>query len=238
MIAQRWTEHSKSRIYSNRLSTNQALVEYMKAQDKPPELFISVSAVGYYGTHNLKTFTETDVPESYNGSFSTALCDAWEKEAFHGKAQGIRTVLLRIGPVLEQEGGMLAKLFPSFCLGLGSQIGDGQQWLSWIDKDNLIELILLIIRQESLKRPVNATSPNPMTNKEFSLALAGVLSHSCFLKTPEFVFKIIFVQMAEEIMLNEEKVLPKKAVNYGFQFFLSNNSRITFKNISTIKCQE
>ncbi|MDP2192973.1 MAG: TIGR01777 family oxidoreductase [Alphaproteobacteria bacterium] len=217
-IAQRWTENAKSRIYNSRISTTQDLVKLINAQEKKPELFISGSAVGYYGSNHHKTFTEEYLPEPNNAEFATLLCQDWEKAASHLNDQGIRTVLLRIGPVLGKEGGMLAKILLSFRLGLGSQIGDGQQFLSWIDRDDLVKLILFIIHEESIEGPVNATSPNPVTNKEFSFALAHALNRPCFFKTPGFVLKFIFGQMADEIMIKGQKVFPQKALSHGFQF--------------------
>ncbi len=217
-IAQRWTDNAKHTIYNSRIATTRDIVHFMRSKQTLPTLFISGSAVGYYGVNHHKTFTEENGPSTINSQFASSLCKAWEDEASHAADLGIRTVFLRIGPVLEKDGGMLAKLLPSFRLCLGSQIGDGRQWLSWIDRDDLIELILFIIHQKNIDGPVNATSPNPVTNKEFSLALAEALHRPCFLKTPEFVFKLIFDQMAEEIMLNGQKVLPEKASHYGFEF--------------------
>lgn len=217
-IAQRWTGNAKNRIYNSRIATTRNLVNFMSSKQTPPTLFISGSAVGYYGANDHKTFTEENLPETINSEFATSLCKAWEDEASHAANLGIRTVILRIAPVLEKDGGMLAKLLPTFQLGLGSQIGNGQQWLSWIDRFDLVQLIVFIIHQEHINGPVNATSPNPVTNKEFSSELAQALNRPCFLKTPEFVLKLIFGQMAEEIMLNGQKVLPEKAVRYGFEF--------------------
>lgn len=217
-IAQRWTDNAKHRIYNSRIATTRDIVQFMRSQQSPPTLFISGSAVSYYGVDNDETFTEENGPSTIHSQFASSLCKAWEDEASQAARLGIKTVFLRIGPVFEKDGGMLAKLLLSFRLGLGSQIGDGRQWLSWIDRDDLIELILFIIHQENIDGPINATSPNPVTNKEFSLAFSEALHRPCFLKTPEFVFKLIFDQMAEEIMLNGQKVLPEKATRYGFEF--------------------
>lgn len=217
-IAQRWTNNTKQNIYSSRIATTQSLIGFIRSKKIKPTLFLSGSAVGYYGLDNQKTFTEENSASTIRSEFASSLCKAWEDEASHAVALGIRTVLLRIGPVLEKDGGILAKILPSFYLGLGSEIGDGQQWLSWIDRDDLIKLILFIIHQQNIDGPVNATSPNPITNKEFSLALAKSLHRPCFLKTPAFILKLIFGQMAEEIMIHGQKVLPDKAMRHGFEF--------------------
>jgi uncharacterized protein (TIGR01777 family) len=217
-IAKRWTESAKQQIYSSRIATTKALVSFMRSKTIKPVLFISGSAIGYYGVHRDQVFTEENVAPSISSEFASSLCKAWEDEASQAAQLGIRTVFLRIGPVLAKDGGMVAKLLPSFYLGLGSQIGDGKQWLSWIDRDDLINLILFIIAQPNIDGPVNATAPTPITNQEFSLALAAALNRPCFLKTPDFVFKLIFGQMAEEIMINGQKVLPAKAIRHGFEF--------------------
>jgi len=217
-IAQRWTKNVKHKIYSSRIEKTRDLVNFMRSKKTKPTLLISGSAVGYYGTDSEKTFTEEDVNSVTSSQFASSLCKAWEDEASYAVPLGIRTVLLRIAPVLEKDGGMLAKLLLSFRLGLGSQIGSGHQFLSWIDRDDLIELILFTIHQKNINGPLNAASPNPIRNKEFSLALGKALRRPCFLRIPEFVFKLIFGQMAEEIMLNGQKVLPEKAMRYGFKF--------------------
>lgn len=217
-IAQRWTKNAKHRIYNSRVLTTRDLVNFMRSKQKKPILFISASAVGYYGVDHDKIFTEKNSSSSVNSGFASSLCKAWENEASNAATLGIRTILLRIGPVLEKDGGMLAKLLLSFRLGLGSQIANGKQWLSWIDRDDLIELISFIIHKENIDGPVNATSPCPINNKEFSLAFAKTLHRPCFLKIPPFVFKLIFGEMAEEIMINGQRVLPEKALNHGFEF--------------------
>ena len=217
-IAQRWTNVAKQRIYNSRILTTQNLVKFFNEQKVAPTLFITGSAIGYYGINNNKTFTEEYQQDENCSGFATSLCKAWEEEAFRLVSTEIRTVILRISPVLERDGGMLSKLLPSFRLCLGSQIGNGRQFLSWIDRDDLIELIIFIINTKDIYGPVNATSPNPVTNEEFSLTLAKVLHKPCILKTPEFIFKLVFGQMAEEIMLQGQKVLPQKALDHGFNF--------------------
>lgn len=220
-IAQRWSENAKRRIHDSRIITTRTLVNFMRSRKKKPTLFLSGSAVGYYGIHAETELSEESPSSSNQSEFSSSLCRDWEDEASKAVDLGIRTVFLRMGPVLAKDGGMIAKLFPSFYLGLGSQIGTGQQWLSWIDRDDLINLILFIIQDQKIEGPVNATAPNPVTNKDFSIALAKALHRPCFLTVPEFVFKMIFGQMAKELMINGQKVLPEKALRHGFDFSCS-----------------
>ena len=217
-ISQRWTRKAKKNIYKSRILTTRYIIDYMKSLKKRPQLFISGSAVGYYGGDSLKVFDEETGFSNDPKGFAQYLCQSWEAEARRAETLGVRVVLLRIGPVLEKNGGILSKLLPSFYLGLGSQIGTGRQWFSWIDRDDLIDLILFTISNTQIFGPINATAPNPVTNKDFSLALAKVINRPCLIKTPEFVLRLIFGQMAEEIMIQGQKVLPQKALNHGFHF--------------------
>lgn len=216
-ISKRWTKIMKENIYKSRILTTHQIIDYIRSKEQKPKLLISGSAVGYYGTHAEKTFDESSISNEAQ-KFSQSLCKKWEDEAKCAEVFGVRVVLLRIGPVLEKDGGMIDKLLPSFYMGLGSQIGDGRQWISWIDRDDLINLILFISSNDHIEGPINATAPVPVTNKDFSLALAKTINRPCFLKTPGFIFKLIFGQMADEIMLKGQKVLPKKALSHGFRF--------------------
>jgi uncharacterized protein (TIGR01777 family) len=217
-ISQRWTRKAKENIYNSRILTTRYAIDYMKSLKKRPQLFISGSAVGYYGVDSLKVFDEETGFSNDPKGFAQYLCQSWEAEARRAETLGVRVVLLRIGPVLEKNGGILSKLLPSFYLGLGSQIGNGSQWFSWIDRDDLIDLILFTISNTQIYGPINATAPNPVTNKDFSLALAKAINRPCLIKTPEFILRLIFGQMAEEIMIQGQKVLPQKALHHGFRF--------------------
>lgn len=217
-ISRRWTRKAKENIYNSRILTTRYIIDYMKSLKKRPQLLISVSAVGYYGGDSVKVFDEETTFSNNTKGFAQYLCQSWEAEAQHAETLGVRVVLVRMGPVLEKNGGILSKLLPSFYLGLGSQIGSGRQWFSWIDRDDLIDLILFIISNTQISGPINATAPNPVTNKDFSLALAKVINRPCLIKTPEFILRLIFGQMAEEIMIQGQKVLPQKALNHGFHF--------------------
>lgn len=217
-ISKRWSKTVKEKIYTSRILTTRHLIDYIRSQQNRPKLLISGSAVGYYGTHSQTPFDEESDMSSSAKGFAHSLCKAWEDEAQQAKALGVRVVLLRMGPVLAKDGGILSKLLPSFYLGLGSQIGDGKQWLSWIDREDLINLILFIISHTQIQGPINATAPTPVSNQDFSLTLAKAIQRPCLLKMPACFLKLLFGKMAEEIMLEGQKVLPQKALNYGFQF--------------------
>ena len=216
-IAQRWTARAKAEIHGSRIKITSSIVDFIKSATHKPSLLVSGSAIGYYGTDPDMSFDETTRPAD-GAAFSRTLCTAWENEAKKAEAFDVRTVLLRIGAVLEKDGGMLAKLLPAFRFGLGGPIGHGRQWLSWIDRDDLVKLILHIIDNNNLTGPINATAPRPVTNAQFSEALAQTLNRPCVLRTPAIVLRAAFGDMADEIMLQGQNVLPKKAIEAGFAF--------------------
>ena len=217
-IAQRWTKGARRRIWDSRNLTTRALDDHMGEVSKKPSVFISASAVGYYGTSMETAFEESTRSVAPPSSFAHRLCDAWEKEALLARNLGIRTVLLRLGPVMGRDGGMLKKLLLPFRLGLGGPLGSGNQWLSWIAKDDVIRLIMHLLQNTALEGPVNAVAPNPVTNGDFSRSLAKTLGRPCFMTTPAFMMRLLYAQMAREIMLEGQKVLPTRAMESGFSF--------------------
>lgn len=216
-ISQRWSQSAMDSIFKSRIETTRDLVNFINEQKTKPSLFISGSAIGYYGNDSKKEFTEADENKEVDSGFASMLCKSWESEARKINPE-IRTVFLRTGVVLEKDGGIIQRLYPSFILGLGSQIGDGSQWLSWIDRDDIIRIILFIINTPDIQGPVNATAPNYVTNAEFSKTLAKVLNRPCIIKAPGKLFQLIYGQMASEIILNGQKVFPKKLIDHGFKF--------------------
>lgn len=216
-IAQRWTPATKRALFASRVDTTASIIDFIKTASQPPALLISASAIGYYGSDAAKIFDESTTPAE-GAPFARSLCSAWEAEAFKAQSYGVRTVLLRLGAVLAKNGGMLAKLLPAFRLGLGGPIGDGRQWLSWIDRDDVLQLILHIIDSPAIAGPVNATTPHPVTNNDFAKTLATVLHRPCVLRLPTTVLRTIYGDMADELMLQGQQVLPTKALATGFDF--------------------
>jgi len=217
-IAQRWTAAKKDKIVNSRIETTTAIIEYIKSCVKKPALLISGSAIGYYGTDDKVEFNENTPPVKARAAFSRKLCAAWEHKALQAEQYGVRTVVLRIGAVLEKNGGVLGKLMTPFRMGLGGPIGDGHQWFSWIDRDDVIGLILHVIMTPTMTGPVNATAPNPVSNLVFAKTLADILRRPCLLSTPALALRLAFGDMAEEIMLDGQKVMPQKAVASGYKF--------------------
>ena len=216
-IAQRWTKGAKDRIWRSRIDTTRALVQMITHSAHKPEVFISASAVGYYGTDPFLQFQEGS-PTASPDSFAHTLCKAWEEEALRAQDLGVRTVLLRLSPVLGRGGGMLEKLWLPFRMGLGGHLGDGQQPLSWIDREDVLRLILHIIDNKTLTGPVNASSPEAISNDTFSKTLAACMGRPCVCHVPSVVLKAVYGQMAEELMLQGQNVFPKKALESGFVF--------------------
>lgn len=191
----------KELIYSSRIDTTRRLVEAMKACKVPPKVFISASAVGYYGK-----------------GFLADLCAKWEDEAMQASVLGVRVVLLRLGVVLTPDGGMLGKVIPLFRLGAGAVLGSGDQWMSWISIRDLLSLFRYCL-ETNIFGPVDAVSPNPVTNKEFTYALAASLHRPVLFRAPVWALKLIFgSEFADEAMLSSIKVLPNKLLATDFKF--------------------
>ncbi len=212
----RWSDRQKQRISSSRLDTTQKLIAYFEAIEHKPKLFISGSAIGYYGIDESSDIV--DETGSGDESFSSQLCQQWETTALQAEALGIRTCLLRTGIVLGKGGGVLRKMLPPFKMALGGKIGNGQQWMSWIHLDDLVGIILYCINHDDLKNAINGTSPNPVTNRAFTKALGQALKRPTVLPIPAFVVKLLMGQMGEELLLAGKKVLPTKMLDAGYQF--------------------
>lgn len=213
----RWTDKIKQQLRESRLKLTQSLMSFLKRVEKKPECLISGSAIGYYGA-----LGDEKVDESFQHNneqnFSQQLCMDWEKEASLSESFGIRTCYLRTGIVLGPNGGALAKMLPPFKMGLGGPIGDGHQWMSWVHIDDLIGIMFHIINNKNIHGPVNGTSPNPVTNKQFSSSLGQTLNRPAFFPLPSFVVKLLMGQMGEELLLSGQRVIPKKMLNAGYVF--------------------
>ncbi|MFV2005587.1 MAG: TIGR01777 family oxidoreductase, partial [Gammaproteobacteria bacterium] len=215
----RWTQTIKKQIRDSRIITTQKLITYLQTAEKKPELLISGSAIGYYGNQGEKPVDEHmsgDSPGDRN--FSSKLCLDWEHEAQQAEKLGIRVCYLRTGIVLGKNGGALSKMLPAFKLGLGGPMSNGRQWMSWIHIDDLIGIILHVINNKDINGAINGTAPNPVTNKVFSSTLARVLKRPAFLSMPAFVLKLLLGEMAQELLLSGQRVIPKKILDAGYDF--------------------
>ncbi len=210
----RWTAERKKRLISSRVETTRALVESIKNSDPGPKILISASAVGFYGQHGDEEVTENT---GQGTDFLAEICRAWESEALKAQESGLRVVIMRFGTVLESDGGALLKMITPFKLFLGGPLGSGRQWFPWVHRDDLTGIIKYAMDNKSMSGPFNVTSPQAVTNREFSDALGRALNRPSCLPVPGFVLKIVFGELSS-ILLTGQKVLPEKILNAGFKF--------------------
>ncbi len=216
-ISKYWTLQSKKKIYDSRINLTKKLVKKINESTNKPSLFISGSAIGYYGISSRLKFNE-DSKTAYNVNlFSQKICQDWERQAELVNKK-VRLVKIRTGIVLGKSGGALKKMITPFKLGLGGKIGSASQYMSWIDIKDAVEAIIFIINNEKICGAVNLTSPNCVTNSEFTTILAKILNRPCFFNMPEFVVKILFGQMGQELLLSGQRVYPQTLLESGFEF--------------------
>lgn len=211
----RWNTERKRQFYQSRIGMTQALYAHFVQRGSAPNLLINGSAIGYYGPHTDKKLDESGTSHE---SFSHQLCADWERQARQFQALGTRVCYLRIGIVLGPGEGALARMVPVFKLGLGGPIGRGSQWMSWIHIDDLIELIFHCMERSDLSGAVNATAPHPVRNKRFSKLLGGALHRPAFFAMPVFAAELMFGEMARELLLSGQHVVPRKALETGFEY--------------------
>ncbi len=214
VAAGRWTRAKKKRIYASRVTGTANLVRALTQLPRPPRLLISASAVGYYGTRGDQLLDESSPA---GRDFLADLCVNWEAAAMEAAQSGIRVVTLRIGLVLGPGGGALAAMRKPFSCGLGGTLGSGRQWMPWIHIDDLIQLILFLRDHEAIHGPVNATSPNPVTNADFTAALGKALGRPTLLPVPAPLLRMMVGQFAD-VLLASQRVVPQIAARSGFQF--------------------
>jgi uncharacterized protein (TIGR01777 family) len=212
-VAQRWNETARQRIRDSRVQGTRRLVRTLARLQNKPRVLLSASAVGLYGSRGDEVLTESSKPAS---GFLADVTREWEREAREAAVFGMRVVSMRIGIVLG-EGGALKAMLPAFRLGMGGQMGNGRQWMSWIHADDLVRLIIFAIGNTALEGAVNATAPNPVTNREFTSTLAMVLHRPALMAVPEFALKLLFGEMSS-VMLASQRVVPEKASGAGFAF--------------------
>ena len=210
----RWTTARKQVLLDSRINTTKQLVAFIERADKKPEVFISGSAVGFYGNRGSLLLAEDSEPHE---EFSHELCSKWEVAAQEAEKMGVRVCIVRTGLVIGDDGGFLKRMLPPFKFGLGGQIGDGQQWMSWIHRTDYIAVIDKLLETTVLQGVFNATAPEPVTNAEFSKTLGKVLNRPAFLPVPAFVLKILLGEMAE-LLLGGQRVMPAKIESAGFEY--------------------
>jgi uncharacterized protein len=215
IASSRWSEDNKASFVQSRIAVTQAVVGVMQRLHRKPSVFISGSAIGWYG---LRDDDMLDEMATYLDCFTHDLCEAWEDEALAAKTLGVRTVLLRIGIVLGTQGGALTSMLTPFEFGLGGRMGHGQQWMSWISRDDLVRLMAHCIANTTLEGPVNATAPIPVRNAVFARELAKALHRPAVFPVPAPVLRLLLGQFANELLLSGQRVIPSKALASGFHF--------------------
>jgi len=213
----RWTAAKKQRIRESRVQGTKLLAETLAKLQKPPAVFLSGSAIGWYANRGDEVVRE----EAPAGSgFLADVCRQWEAAGEAVLARGIRLLKLRTGVVLSGEGGVLARMLPPFRLGMGGRVGDGKQWMSWIAIDDVVAAILHAIAKKELAGPVNFVSPAPVTNAEFTRTLGHLLGRPTIVPMPAFAARWAFGEMADELLLASTRVEPRKlaASGYGFRY--------------------
>jgi uncharacterized protein len=211
----RWTAAKKAKIRDSRVKGTFNLASALARAEEKPEVFICGSAIGYYGNRGDELLREESSPGT---GFLSQACQEWEEATTPAVQADIRTAHLRTGIVLSPQGGALKAMLLPFKLGVGGRVGDGRQWMSWIDVQDMVGAIHHILKNDLLQGPVNMVAPRPVTNAEFTRTLAGVLSRPSILPMPAFAVKAVFGEMGEELLLSSQKVEPGKLISSGYPF--------------------
>ncbi len=211
----RWTEDKKAKILKSRIAGTFNLAQALAQVKEKPGVFICGSAIGYYGSRGDELLREESAPGT---GFLAEVCQQWEEATTPAVQADIRTAHLRTGIVLSPKGGALRAMLPPFKMGVGGRVGDGKQWMSWINVQDMVGAIHHILKNDLLQGPFNMVAPKPVTNLEFTRTLAGVLSRPAILPMPAFAVKAIFGEMGEELLLASQKVEPGKLISSGYPF--------------------
>jgi hypothetical protein len=212
-INQRWTDAAKRRIRESRVQGTRLLAGALAELDDPPSVLVSSSAVGYYGDRG-DTWLEEDADPG--DLFISEVCQRWEEESRAAAENGVRVVNLRTGIVLSDEGGALPQMLPPFKFGLGGQLGSGDQYMSWVTRDDVVHIVEHVIETESIEGPVNVCTPEPVTNGTFTETLGAVLGRPTVLWVPAFGVRVMFGQMGEELLLASARMRPAKLEATGY----------------------
>lgn len=211
----RWTEAKKNRIRDSRIQTTREIVLAMRELSTHPKLLVNASAIGFYGSCGDEVLQEGSAPGS---GFLASVCQEWEAAANKATLSGIRVVLLRFGVVLSPNGGALKALLPPFKMGLGGVIGSGEQWMSWIALEDVPGVIWHVIQQSDIVGPVNVVSPYPVRNADFTKQLGQILHRPTLIPLPAFAARLLFGEMADELLLSSARVVPEVLQRTGYPF--------------------
>ena len=211
----RWTPARKQRIRESRVQGTRLLCARLAQLQRPPQVLVSASAIGYYGDRGEEELREDSPPGQ---GFLAEVCRAWEEAAEPARTRGIRVAHLRFGMVLSARGGALARLLLPFRLGLGGRVGKGRQYLGWISLDDAVQAAGHLLEHPDLSGPFNAVAPHHCTNAEFTRALGQVLRRPTLLPVPSWALRLALGEMAGELLLASTRVAPARLLESGFQF--------------------
>jgi len=211
----RWTAAYKRTIVRSRIDLTQQLVSWIESQTTRPKTLISASAIGYYGASPDDAFTEQGTPGT---GFAADLCQRWEQEALRAEALAVNVAVLRLGVVLANEGGALGKMTQSFRFGVESWLGAGEQWLSWIHIDDVVRAIQFVLAADPRATTYNAVAPEPVTHRGFAHEVGRHSTSLLKLGVPPLAARLLAGEMAEELLLSGQKVLPQALIEQGFDF--------------------
>jgi uncharacterized protein (TIGR01777 family) len=221
LFNRRWNEQFKALLADSRIQATQNVVQALgrkpRRGDGQPKALVNASAIGYYGAQeDDRQLTEDSPP---GGDFQAKLCVDWEQAARAGEAAGLRVAVMRVGLVMDTEGGPLAKLLTPFKLCVGGPIGNGRQYMSWIHRDDMVGLFLLALDNPQASGPLNGTAPHPVSNRAFSKALGKAIHRPAFLPTPRFALRLALGEVAD-VATTGQRVFPRRplALGYAYQF--------------------
>lgn len=211
----RWSKTKKDAILNSRIDGTRELVNYISTLDKKPKNFLCASAVGYYGNRGKEILYESSLQ---GVGFLSEVCRKWEYETNRLTAMGVRVINLRFGMILSPNGGALHKMLLPIKTGLGGTIGSGDQYISWISIRDLVEIVDFVIKKDKIHGPVNIVSPTQTTNRELTQKIGQVVNKKTPFKVPEFAARLLFGQMADEMLLTSSRVSPRVLLEAGYQF--------------------
>jgi uncharacterized protein len=212
----RWDDEKKRTIRESRVKGTTLLSQTLAQLSQPPSVFMSASAIGYYGNRGDEVLTETSGP---GNDFLASVCVEWEEATRPAAEKGVRTVLTRFGIILDPDRGALAKMLTPFRMGIGGRVGNGRQWMSWIALEDVVNGLKFLMRDRAVSGPVNFVSPHPVTNSEFTKTLGRVLSRPTIFPVPAFGARLAFGEMADALLLASQRVEPTVLINRGFAPF-------------------
>jgi uncharacterized protein (TIGR01777 family) len=210
----RWTDDRKRLLLESRLGTTARIVEWIGRARRRPGVLVSASAVGYYGEQGEREIVESTVPTP---GFTHELCAAWERAAEAASGLGLRVCVMRLGVVLDREGGALAKMLPAFRLGAGGRLGSGRHWFPWIHREDVTAVVQWLLGNAQARGAYNVSAPNPVTNAAFTRALGAALGRPTPLPMPAAALRLLFGEMSE-LLLVSDRMLPRRLLAEGFEF--------------------